>query len=167
VDEWFWNHYDLTIDMAFLKHPRMKLSWMFVIVLAFSSILESCRRPTDNGFVVVRVCRDAHSDFSRELDRRLYGLNNRRVSSGKLIVVATMEGDYQEELAKKIALVRPQVIIFDSPGDVKQVGGVHVDLQDAKSACGANRDCPAFIPPWVSGEEQEATQIVFSAITAE
>jgi hypothetical protein len=62
---------------------------------------------TDNSFVVVRVCRDAHSDFSRELDRRLYGLNNRRVSSGKLIVVATMEGDYQEELAKKIALVRP------------------------------------------------------------
>jgi len=153
--------------MAFLEYPRTKLSCMFVIVVAFFSTLESCRRPTDNNFVVVRVCRDAHSDFSRELDRRLYGFNNRRVSSGKLIVVATMEGDYQEELAKKIALVKPQMIILDSPGDVKQVGGVHLDLQNTKSACGTNRDCPAFIPPWVSGEELEATQIVFSAITTE
>lgn len=84
----------------------MKLRCMFVILMAFSSILESCRRPTDNSFVIVRVCRDAHSDFSRELDRRLYGVNNRRVSSGRLIVVATMEGDYQEELATKIALDR-------------------------------------------------------------
>ena len=82
-------------------------------------------------------------------------------------MVATMEGDYQEELAKKIALVKPQMIILDSPGDVKQVGGVHLDLQNTKSACGTNRDCPAFIPPWVSGEELEATQIVFSAITTE
>lgn len=140
---------------------------MFVVVLAFSSTLESCRRAKDNSFVVVRVCRDTHSDFSRELDRRLYGFNNHRVSSGKLIVVAIMEGDYQEELADKIALVRPQMIILDSPGDVKRAGGVQLDLQNAKSACGRNRDCPAFIPPWVSGEELEATQMVFSAITAE
>jgi hypothetical protein len=145
----------------------MKLGCIFFIAMAFSSILESCRRPTKDSLVVVRVCRDAHSDFSRELDRRLYGLNNRRVSSGKLIVVATMEGDYQEELAKKIALVKPQMIILDSPGDVKRVGGVRLDLQNAKSACGTNRDCPALIPPWVSGDELEATQLVFSAITAE
>src|SRR5580704_232842 len=153
--------------MAFLKFLRMKLRCMFVVVLAFSSTLESCRRPANDNFVVVRVCRDAHSDFSRELDRRLYGINDRRISSGKLIVVATMEGDYQEELAKKIALVRPQMIILDSPGDVRQVGGVHLELQNARSACGTDRNCPAFIPPWVSGEELEATQSVFSAITAE
>jgi hypothetical protein len=145
----------------------MKLGCIFFIALAFSSTLESCRRPTNDNFVVVRVCRDAHSDFSRELDRKLYGLNNRRVRSGKLIVVATMEGDYQKELAQKIALVRPQMIILDSLGDLKQVGGVHLDLQNARSACGTNRDCPALIPPWVSGEELEATQIVLSAITAE
>jgi hypothetical protein len=145
----------------------MKLSCIFVVVLAFSTTLESCRRAANDNFVVVRVCRDANSDFSRELDRRLYGINDRRISSGKLIVVATMEGDYQEELAEKIALVRPQVIILDSAVDVNQVGGVHLELQNARSACGTNRNCPAFIPPWVSGEELEATQIVFSAITAE
>lgn len=145
----------------------MKIGCIFFIVMAFSSILESCRRPTNDSFVVVRVCRDAHSDFSRELDRRLYGINNRRISSGKLIVVATMEGNYQEELAQKIALVRPQMIILDSPDDVKQVSGAHLDLQNARSACGTNRDCPALIPPWVSGEELEATQIVLSAVTPE
>jgi hypothetical protein len=115
--------------------------------------------------VVVRVCRDANSDFSRELDRKSYSFNNQhRLSSGKQIVVATMEGDYQKELAE-IALVKPQMIILDSPADVKQVGGMQFDLRNAKSVCGGNRNCPAFIPPWVSGEELEATKMLFSAIT--
>jgi len=82
-------------------------------------------------------------------------------------VVATMEGDYQKELTEKIALVKPQMIILDSPADAKLVGGMQFDLRKAKSACGRNRDCPAFIPPWVSGEELEATNILFSAITGE
>ena len=63
----------------------------------------------------MRVFRDGSSDFSHELDRKLYDFNNQhRVISGKLIVVATMEGDYQKDLAEKIALVKPQIIILDS-----------------------------------------------------
>jgi hypothetical protein len=108
-----------------------------------------------------------NSSFRSELDRKLYGFSNHRVSSGKLILVATMEGDYQDELAGKIALVKPQMIILDSPTDVKLVAGMQFDLQKAKSACGKNQDCPAFIPPWVSGEELEATNMLFSAITGE
>jgi hypothetical protein len=82
-------------------------------------------------------------------------------------VVATMEGDYHNVLAEKITLFRPQMIILDSPADAKLVGGVQFDLQRAKSVCGRNRDCPAYIPPWVSGEELEATSMLFSAITQE
>ncbi len=151
-----------------LKNLRRKPSCVIVVLLILSPFCASCRRSTDNNFVVVRVFRDANSNFTRALDRKLYDFNNQhRVSSGKLIVVATMEGDYQKELTEKIALVKPQMIILDSPADAKLVGGMQFDLRKAKSACGRNRDCPAFIPPWVSGEELEATNILFSAITGE
>jgi hypothetical protein len=167
VDDWSRNHYYLKIDMELLKHLRRKSVQVIVTVLVLSFFLTSCHGSTDNNFVVVRVFRDANSDFSRELDRKLYGFNNHhRVSSGKVIVVATMEGDYQHELAEKIALVKPQMIILDSPTDAKLVGGMQFE-QRAKSVCGRNRDCPAFIPPWVSGEELDATTTLFSAITQE
>src|SRR5215471_917108 len=149
--------------MPLLRNPRMKVFCVIVIVLVLSSFFISCRRSTDNNFVVVRVFRDAKSDFSRELDKKLYNFNTQhRVSSGKLILVATMEGDYQNELAEKIALVKPQMIILDSTADAKLIGGMQFDLRKAKSVCRGNLDCPAFIPPWVSGEELEATNMLFS-----
>ena len=134
--------------------------------------LASCRHATNENFVMVRVYRDRNSDFSWELDRRLYEFNDyrnyRRVRSGKVIFVATMEPfDYQKELGGKVAQVRPQVIVLNSPEDERLVGGMQLDLQQGKSACGRNRNCPAFIPPWVSGEELEATKVVFTAITTE
>jgi len=150
------------------NNPRMKPFCVIVTVLVLSSFFASCRRSTDNNFVVVRVFRDAKSDFSRDLDRKLYDFNNQHwVSSGKLILVATWEGDYQNELAENIALLKPQMIILDSPADAKLVGGMQFDLGKARSVCGRNGDCPAFIPLWVSGEELEATNMLFSAITGE
>jgi hypothetical protein len=168
VDDWSRNHYHLQIDMQLLDNLRRKPVWVIVTALILGCLFASCHGSTDTKFVVVRVFRDANSDFSRELDRKLYGFNDQhRVGSGKLIVVATMEGDYQNDLAEKIALVKPQMIILDSPADAKLVGGMQFDLQKARSACGRNRDCPAFVPPWVSGEELEATNMLFSAITRE
>jgi hypothetical protein len=166
VDDWSWNHYYLQIDMQLLDNLRRKSVWVIVTALILSCLFASCHGSTDTKFVVVAVFRDANSDFRWELDKKLYGFNDQhRVGSGKLIVVATMEGHYQNDLAEKIALVKPQIIILDSPADAKLVGGVQFDLQKAKSACGRNRDCPAFIPPWVSGEQLEATNMLFSAIT--
>ncbi|MGB0036372.1 MAG: hypothetical protein WBP79_12925 [Candidatus Acidiferrales bacterium] len=154
--------------MAPPRIQPMKSFCLGVFALALSLFFVSCHRSADEDFVVVRVCRDAHSDFSRELDAKLYGFSNQHhVHSGKVIIVATMEGDYQEELAEKIAQVKPQMIVLDSPADAKLVAGIKFNLRQAKSACGGNRNCPAFIPPWVSGEELEATNQLFSAITGE
>lgn len=146
----------------------MKPSRLVVIVPVLVWFFASCQRSADNNFVVVRVCRDANSDFSRELDSKLYGFNNqKRVRSGKLIVVATLEGDYHNELAARIARLKPQLIVLDSPADGKLLGGIQFDLQRAKSVCGKTRNCPAFIPLWVSGDELEATNMLFAAITRE
>ena len=141
---------------------------MIVIALILSSMFSSCGRSSQKGYVVVRVFRDASADFSHELDRTLYAFDGKhRTESGKLIIVATMEGSDYRKLAEKIALVKPQLIILDSPADMPLLSGMDLDLRQAKSACGRNKNCPAFIPPWVSGEELEATKKVFSAIAGE
>jgi len=148
---------------------RLKPPFLTCIVMAICSVFAACHRPPDNDFLVVRIYRDPNSAFARDLDRKLYGLNDPnnqlRLGSGKLILVATMEGDYQEALARKIASVKPQMIILDSPADAKLLHGVPFDLETAKNACGAEANCLAFIPPWVDGEELEAANLVFSAVT--
>src|SRR5467141_2134668 len=81
---------------------------------------------------------DTFVDFDNSLNTAINklreALGQNRVSSGKLILVATMEGDYRNDLVEKIALVKPQMIILDSPADAKLVGGVQIDLRNAKSA---------------------------------
>jgi hypothetical protein len=118
--------------------------------------------------VVVRVFRDSHSDFRWDLDSKLYSFNNfdrrLRVTSGKVVFVATVEGNYKEELSK-ILLFKPQIIILDSSSDAQLLSGMQVNLTEARNACGSNGNCPAFIPPWVSGEELEATTKLFDSIT--
>ena len=78
-----------------------------------------------------------------------------------------MEGADYRKLAEKIAVVKPQLIILDSPADVMLFNGMDLDLRQARNACGTNKDCPAIIPKWVSGEELEATKKLVSAIVDE
>jgi len=40
------------------------------------------------------------------------------------------------------------------------------DLQRAKNVCDMNKQCPAFIPSWVSGDELEAAKKLLDAIAA-
>ena len=131
-------------------------------------VVRSRRRTADEqNIVIVRVFRDDKADFRADLDRRLYGFTDERhrTSLGKWIYVATMEPyNYREELRGKIALVRPQLVILDADENTKVVSGLG-DLNQAKSACGTTRNCPAFIPSWVSGDELDATKQVFESIT--
>jgi hypothetical protein len=154
--------------MFLLMNRRNAASSLIVISLTLRCAFLSCSRSTDKDCVVVRVFRDANADFSRDLDRALYTFGGmHRTESGKVIMVATMESSDYRKLAEKIAVGKPQLIILDSPADVTLLNVVDLDLRQAKSACGRNKDCPAFIPPWVSGEELEATKQVFSAIAGE
>jgi hypothetical protein len=140
----------------------------FIVVLSICPLSIACRGPRDPGTVVVRVFRDSHSDFRWDLDSKLYSFNNfdrrLRVTSGKVVFVATVEGNYKEELSK-LLLFKPQIIILDSSSDAQLMSGMQVNLTEARNACGSNGNCPAFIPPWVSGEELEATTKLFDSIT--
>jgi hypothetical protein len=117
--------------------------------------------------VIVRVYRDRKSDFASQLDQKFYNFTSERhrVSSGKWIWVATAEPyNYKEELGGKVAAIKPQMIVLDDPADASLIRGMEIDLGQARSACGSNRNCPTFIPSWVSGEELEATRQVLAAI---
>lgn len=140
----------------------------FIVVLSICSLSIACRGPRDPGTVVVRVFRDSQSDFRWDLDSKLYSFNNfdrrLRVTSGKMVFVATVEGNYKEELSN-IVLFKPQIIILDSISDTQLLSEIQVNLAEARNACGSRGNCPAFIPPWVSGEELEATTKLFDSIT--
>lgn len=139
-----------------------------VLFIAVTLLLPSCHHSPLADAVIVRVYRDRNSDFSRELDHKLYNFTNQlhRISSGKRILVATVEPfDYKKELGGKVAIIKPQIVILDAPGDANLIEGINFDLQRAKSVCESDRDCPAFIPAWVSGEELEAARKLLEAIT--
>jgi hypothetical protein len=153
---------------SILRRYSVKSRSAFSVALGFSLIFASCHRPKAEDMVVVRVFRDSGSSFRRELDSKLYSFNysnqEMHVKSGKKIFVATMEGNYKDELAK-LTLFKPQMIILDSSTDASLLGGMQVDLGTARNACGVNANCLAFVPPWVVGEELEATNMVFDSIT--
>jgi hypothetical protein len=117
--------------MPELRGIQTKPFSTLIVALGFCFIMASCNGPKTDGAVVVRVFRDSGSDFSRDLDNRLYSFNNfkqeRHVKSGKLVFVATMEGNYKDLLGK-IALIKPQMIILDSSADAQLLSGMQVDL---------------------------------------
>jgi hypothetical protein len=141
----------------------------FVVTLTMLALV-SCERWKPSllsDAVIVRVYRDRKSDFARQLDHKFYDFTSERhrVGSGKWIWVATVEpSNYKDELRGKVAVIKPQMVVLDDPADASLIRGMDVDLQQATSACGSKRSCPAFIPHWVSGEELEATRQVLAAI---
>jgi hypothetical protein len=133
----------------------------------------SCERPqlskTPQDKVIVRVYRDRDANFAHELDRKLYDFTgaHHTTASGKWIWVATVEPyHYPDELSGRMARSKPQIIVLDRSSDASLIRGMDVNLQQAKYACitGTTETCPAFIPPWVSGEELEGAKQVLAAI---
>src|ERR1700730_18612473 len=145
-----------------------------VLLISMTLVVASCERSQRSPLadpVIVRVYRDRKSDFANQLDHKFYDFTSERhrVSSVKWIWVATAEPyNYEDELGGKVAtVIKPQMIVLDDPADASLIPGMEIDLQQARSACGSNRNCPAFIPPWVSGEELEASRQVLAAIAVD
>lgn len=145
-----------------------------VAAVAAALLSGSCERhqksesPPDT--VIVRVYRDRESDFAQQLDRRLHDFTtaHHTTSSRKSIFIATVEPyHYREELGGKVATIKPQLVVLDRASDAELIRGMDVDVKKAMSVCGVNRMCPAFIPPWVSGEDLEAAKQVLDDISAE
>jgi hypothetical protein len=112
--------------------------------------------------IVVHVYRDRDSTVGRELDRRFYelGAQDLRLSSGRKVIIATVEAqDDKEMLRKRIGSeIQPQLIVLDSSADAAVNPLIERVVAGATNICAAVRACPAvvpaFIPSWVSDAQE-------------
>jgi energy-converting hydrogenase Eha subunit E len=151
--------------------PTIGVSLLVIVVLTlFTYAARRERADIMAAKVIVRIYRDRDSDFAQELDQKLHGFTSERhmTTSGKWIGVATVEPyRYPDELSGKVATIKPQMIILDSPNDAKLIGGMDVNLNQTTNVCGRTRTCHAFIPSWVSGDELEATKLVLPELAVD
>jgi hypothetical protein len=110
----------------------------------------------------VRVLRDRRSASRREIDKKIISVTGHRLDSGGVVVVGTYEDDY-DRMLDRIAEIRPQLVILDSPADLDRIRATVGSAVTTTNACGPEHNCPAFIPPWVSGDQLKASEMVLAA----
>jgi len=136
---------------------------LLVATCAASYFATGCSTPGLNP-VIVRVFRDSKLDSRRQLDKKLYAFTGQRMKSGRPIVVGTFDTDYEDGL-RRLGDWKPQLIVLDSPDDLPKLELEATHTPTIRNACAPPRNCPAFVPTWVSGEQSEAAQLVLNAIS--
>jgi hypothetical protein len=134
-----------------------------LVACAAFLFVSGCKRPARDP-VVVRVFRDYSLESSAQLDKKLNSCNGRLVRSGKPILVATYESGYEGGLSR-LGDIKPQIIVLDYPQDLEKLELDAAHPPQVGNACSPPRNCPTFIPTWVTGEELEASRIVLAAIS--
>ena len=113
--------------------------------------------------VIVRVLRDTKNASLHEIDKKIFAVTGRRLESGGVILVAVYQENY-DRMLERIAVLHPQLVILDSPADLEKIQGTVGARVVTQNACGSDRNCPAFIPPWVLGDQLEATKLVLAEV---
>jgi hypothetical protein len=136
-----------------LEMPRLTI---FVAVALLLGVSMSCSQ--SDAPVVIHVFRDIHASFVEELKRAdlQFGTTQRRVKSGKPVIVATNEGTSFQFLLTQFEESVPEVVIFDSQANIPFDPAVRSRLAKAELVCGQH---PSFIPTSISGEKREAAEM--------
>jgi hypothetical protein len=119
----------------------------------------------NNQPVVIHVYRDRKGPASHWLFRQIgeFQKAETRTASGKPIVVATAEPrDYRKTLADVGKDLKPDLVILNSKLDAEANLHLRAEVKSATSLCSGQFSCPAFVPPWTSGETKEAAQKLLS-----
>jgi len=98
------------------------------------------------------------------LDQKLYACTGRKVESGRAIFVATIEANYDSNLSDQLKTLKPQLVILDSQSDLGRIEPAAGRAVISTNVCGPGEDCPAFIPPWVAGDQFEASKLVLAQV---
>ena len=146
-----------------------KSSLAVFIVLAIISFT-GCHPKQRQKPVAVRIFRDLHSPYARELDHRIleFQQTNPHVSSGAPITLETYQaGQYATFLQQHLNRdITTEVVILNSAQDAGANPAVQSEMGHAVNICAAVRACPAevpaFIPSSVAGASAEAGQQLLS-----
>lgn len=130
--------------------------------------LTGCKRK-EREPMIVNILRDGKSEAFVITERKLLGFQSRqpRTLSGRPIIVQSILLDrshFEDLLADegRLSMLKPDLIVLDSPEQAQTRGAGR--SQSMKNPCGAEANCPTFIPGWVSGEHLDASEQVLSAL---
>ncbi len=130
----------------------------FSLVISFLLLAAlSCERSKSPAPVVVHVLRDSSAAFAKDLRLADYqfGLTNPHLNNGRVVMIATNEGDSYAMLLRQFAGSTPDLLILDSQSDLPIDLAIRKQLGTAVLVCGQH---PAFIAASVSGEQREGAQ---------
>jgi len=149
----------------------VKLRFVIIVFVTVASLV-ACNEPTDNeptDVVRVIVAVQAKGAALRSVDYRLiqFAGQRPRTSSGQYIEILHAYPSADRFLGMVESNPNFDIVIFDSPDQMKASETFRSQLQDAMNVCEAPAKCPASIRPGIAKEKQEAVQQVFRAITTE
>jgi hypothetical protein len=133
------------------------------LVLFLLSGISGCKSPAkpEDQFVFVRCYRDMHAPFEPWLTKVSYefSIPQPRTRNGKPILISTYESsDFEKTLSEDVGTnLHPDLIIVSSASQIPQNLAISKELKNAKDICPRQSPCLAFIPPWVQGDQGDAT----------
>jgi hypothetical protein len=141
------------------------------LVLLLLLGISGCKSPAkpEAQFVFVRLSRDRNAPFEPWLTKVSYEFSSPqpRTQSGKPILITTYESnDFDKTLPDVGTRLHPDLIIFSSASQIPQNLAISKDLKDAKDICPKQSPCLAFIPPWVQGDQRDATNLYIDFLLA-
>jgi hypothetical protein len=134
---------------------------LFLILLSLS--LSACSEKATPEPVVVHVFRDR---AAAEINSALLaiGAKQLRTPNGQPIMIATTEVKYSDGLEILGRHDHPDLIIFNSPEDGKRT---NIDVPPQSAVQVSTKRFYLVIPSWVSGEQRETAELVFSEFRRE
>ncbi len=133
--------------------------------------ISGCKAPakSEAQVVFVRCYRDMNAPFEPWLTKLSYefSLTQPRTKSGKPILITTYEtNDFEKTLSDIGTRLHPDLIIVSSASQIPQNLEISKELKNAKNICPSRSPCLAFIPPWVQGDQRDATNLYIDFLLA-
>jgi hypothetical protein len=129
----------------------------------------NARGKSEGQVVAVSCCRDMNAPFQPwffEVSSE-FGSRQPRTKSGKPILITTYEmSDFVKGLSDKGQDCTRDLIIGSSPSQIPQNLEISKELKNAKNICPSRSPCLAFIPPWVQGDQHDATNFYVDFLLA-
>ena len=133
--------------------------------------VSGCKTPakSEAQVVVVGCYRDMKAPFARWLFEvsSEFSSTQPRTKSGKPILITTYEtSDFEKRLSDIGTRLHPDLIIVSSASQVPRNLEISKELKNAKNICPSRSPCLAFIPPWVQGDQRDATNLYIDFLLA-
>ena len=133
--------------------------------------ISGCKAPgkSEAQVVVVGCYRDMNAPFEPWFFETSseFASKQLRTKNGKPILITTYEtSDFVKGLSDIGTRLHPDLVIVSSASQILQNLEISKELKNAKNICPSRSPCLAFIPPWVQGDQRDATNLYIDFLLA-